>query len=336
MFFSLHIVGLSSLLGSINFIVTLLKSTNLSIINSFLFLPLYCWSIFFTSVLLIISLPVLAGVITMIIFDRHFNCSFFDPLRGGDLLLFQHLFWFFGHPEVYILILPAFGLISEMISKFSQCIIFGRDSMLIALLIIAVLGCIVWGHHMFMVGFDLDTRSYFTFSTSIIAIPTGIKILNWLATIWSSCFFLITPLYFIIGFLFSFTFGGFTGLILANSIIDTILHDSYFIVGHFHYVLSLGAVYTIFAAFYTYWIFFSTISFSDYLGRIHFGSFFISSNSIFFTMHSLGIIGCPRRIYDYSMIFFKFQWFNSLGLIGIYLSIAILLFAIAPILSQRL
>lgn len=328
MFFSLHIVGLSSLLGSINFIVTLLKSSNLSIINSFLFLPLYSWSIFFTSVLLIVSLPVLAGVITMIIFDRHFNCSFFDPLRGGDLLLFQHLFWFFGHPEVYILILPAFGLITEMLSKFSQCIIFGRDSMLIALLIIAVLGCIVWGHHMFMVGFDLDTRSYFTFSTSIIAIPTGIKILNWLSTIYSSCIYLITPLYFIIGFLFSFTFGGFTGLILANSIIDTILHDSYFIVGHFHYVLSLGAVYTIFAAFYTYWIFFSSISFLDYLGRIHFTFFFMSSNIIFFTMHSLGIIGFPRRIYDYSMIFFKFQWFNSIGLIGISLSIIILLLLI--------
>ena len=181
---------------------------------------------------------------------------------------------------------------------------------------------------MFMVGFDLDTRAYFTFSTAIIAIPTGIKILNWLATIWSSCFFLITPLYFIIGFLFSFTFGGFTGLILANSIIDIILHDSYFIIGHFHYVLSLGAVYTIFGAFYSYVIFFSTISFSDYLGRIHFSSFFISSNLIFFTMHSLGIIGFPRRIYDYSMLYFKFQWFNSLGLIGIYLSIILFLFVI--------
>ena len=328
MFFSLHIVGLSSLLGSINSIVTLLKSTNLSIINSFLFLPPYCWSIFFTSVLLIISPPVLAGVITMIISDRHSNRPSLDPLRGGDLLLPQHLPWFLRHPEVYIPILPAFGLISEMISKFSQCIISGRDSMLIALLITAVLGCIVRGHHTFMVGFDLDTRSYLTFSTSIIAIPTGIKILNWLATIRSSRFSLITPLYFIIGFLFSSTFGGFTGLISANSIIDTILHDSYFIIGHLHHVLSLGAIYTISAAFYTYWIFFSTISFSDYLGRIHSGSSFISSNSISFTMHSLGIIGFPRRIYDYSMIFFKFQWFNSLGLIGIYLSIAILLFAI--------
>ena len=200
----------------------------------------------------------------MIIFDRHFNCPFLDPLRGGDLLSLQHSSWFLRHPEAYILILPAFGLISEMMSKFSQCIISGRDSMLIALLIIAVLGCIVWGHHTFMVGFDLDTRSYFTFTTSIIAIPTGIKIPNRLATIWSSSFFSITPPYFIIGFLFSSTFGGFTGPILPNSIIDTILHDPYFIVGHFHHVLPLGAVYTIFAALYTYWIFFSSISFSDY------------------------------------------------------------------------
>ena len=195
MFFSLHLVGISSLLGSINFIVSLLKGSNLS-----LFLPLFPWSIFFTSLLLILSLPVLAGCITMIIFDRHFNSAFFDIIRGGDMLLFQHLFWFFGHPEVYILILPAFGLISEILSIFSQCIIFGRDSMLIALLIIGMLGCIVWGHHMFIVGFDIDTRTYFTSATSIIAIPTAIKILNWWATIWSSCIFLITPLFFIIGF----------------------------------------------------------------------------------------------------------------------------------------
>ena len=329
MFFSLHIVGLSSLLGSINSTVTLLKSSNLSILTSFLFLPLYCWSIFFTSLLLIISLPVLAGVITMIISDRHSNRPSPDPLRGGDLLLPQHLPWFFGHPEVHILILPAFGLISEMISKFSHCIISGRDPMLIALLITAVSGCIVRGHHMFMVGSDLDTRSYFSFPTSIIAIPTGIKILNWLATIRSSPFSLITPLYFIIGFPFSSTFGGFTGPISSNSIIDTILHDSYFIIGHPHHAPSSGAIYTISAAFYTYWIFFSLISFSDYLGRIHSSSSFISSNAIFFTMHSLGIIGFPRRIYDYSMIYFKFQWCHSLGLIGIIISIILFSILIA-------
>ena len=333
MFFSLHIVGLSSLLGSINSIATLLKSSNLSIVNSFLFLPLYCWSIFFTPVLLVISLPVLAGVITTIISDRHSNCPSFDPLRGGDLLLSQHLPWFLRHPEVHILILPAFGLISEMLSKFSQCIISGRDSMLAALLITAALGCIVWGHHMFMVGFDLDTRSYLTFATSIIAIPTGIKILNWLSTIYSGVIYLFTSLYFIIGFLFSSTFGGFTGPIPANSIIDTILHDPYFIIGHPHYAPPLGAIYTISAAFYTYWMLFTSIAFLDYLGRIHSGSSFISSNLISFTMHSLGIIGFPRRIYDYSLQFFKFQWFNSIGLAGIGLSLCVLLLAVMVILA---
>jgi len=328
MLFSLHLAGLSSLLGSLNFIVSLLKACNLSILYSSLFLPLFPWSILFTSLLLIISLPVLAGCITMIIFDRHFNSSFFDPIRGGDLLLFQHLFWFFGHPEVYILILPAFGLISEILSKFTQCIIFGRDSMFIALLIIGIVGCIVWGHHMFIVGFDIDTRAYFTSATSIIAVPTGIKILNWFATLWSGSFFLITPLFFIIGFLFSFSFGGFTGLILANCIIDTLLHDSYFVVGHFHYVLSLGAVYTFFAAFYNYWIFFcSYFSFNDFLGRFHFSLFFIASNLIFFSMHSLGIFGFARRIFDYPVIFFRYHWSNSFGMYGVALSMFFFLHA---------
>ena len=174
---------------------------------------------------------------------------------------------------------------------------------------------------MFIVGFDIDTRAYFTSATSIIAVPTGIKILNWFATLWSACFFLITPLFFIIGFLFSFTFGGFTGLILANCIIDTLLHDSYFVVGHFHYVLSLGAVYTFFAAFYNYWIFFcSYFSFNDFLGRIHFSLFFIASNLIFFSMHSLGIFGFARRIFDYPVIFFRYHWSNSFGMYGVALS----------------
>lgn len=198
-----------------------------------LFLPLFPFTIFFTSILLLVSVPVLAGCITMIIFDRNFNTSFFDPLRGGDLILFQHLFWFFGHPEVYILILPAFGMISSILSKYCQCIIFGRDSMLIAILTITVLGCIVWGHHLFMVGFDIVTLGYFTTSTSIIAIPTGIKIFNWLSTIWTGCFYLSTSMLFIIGFIYSFSVGGLTGLILANCIIDTLLHDTYFVVGHF-------------------------------------------------------------------------------------------------------
>lgn len=178
MFFSLHVLGLSSLLGSVNFMVTIFKASNLSIQYNLLFLSLFSWSLFFTSFLLVLSLPVLAGCITMVIFDRHFNTSFLDPVRGGDIIFLQHLFWFFGHPEVYILVLPAFGLISELLSKYTLSIIFGRDSMLIALLMIGFLGCIVWGHHMFMVGFDVDTKAYFTISTSIIAVPTAIKILN--------------------------------------------------------------------------------------------------------------------------------------------------------------
>jgi len=325
LFFSLHIAGISSLLGAINFICSILSVYSLSLFYFLSFIELFSWSIFFTSLLLIISLPVLAACITMIISDRHFNSSFFDPLRGGDLLLFQHLFWFFGHPEVYILILPAFGLISSILSKFTQFIIFGRDSMLIALFLIGLLGCIVWGHHMFIVGFDIDTRSYFTSATSIIAIPTGIKLLNWLLTMWSNVIFLITPLFFIIGFLLSFSFGGFTGLILANNIVDIILHDSYFVVAHFHYVLSLGAVYSIFSSFYNYYLFFSPFIFNDFIGRLSFISFFISSNLLFFPMHSLGILGFPRRVFDLNIFFFRFNFINSFSLIGIIFSLILFL-----------
>ena len=333
MFFSLHIAGLSSLLGSINFIITLLKACNLSIRYSSLFLPLFPWSIFFTSILLVLSIPVLAGCITMIIFDRHFNTSSFDPVRGGSILLFQHSFWFFRHPEAYIPILPAFGLISDILSKFSQCIIFGRDSMLIALLVIGFLGCIVWGHHMFMVGFDINTRAYYTSVTAIIAIPTGMKIMNWLSSIWSGCSYLTTMLYWIIGFLYSSSFGGFSGLVLANVVLDVLLHDSYFVVSHFHYVPALGAVYTIYAAFYNYWMIFSSyFYFHDFIGRIHFMGFFISSNLIFFSMHSLGIFGFPRRIFDYPILFFKFSWLNTFGLVGVVL--AIIFFVVGLILSR--
>lgn len=328
MFFSLHLAGLSSILGSINFIVTLLKSSNLSIFYTSLNLPLYPWSIFFTSILLIISVPVLAGAITMIILDRHFNTSFFDPLRGGDVILFQHLFWFFGHPEVYILIIPAFGLVSEILSKFSHSVLFGRDSMIIALLIIGLLGTIVWGHHMFMVGLDVDSRAYFTSATSIIAIPTGIKMLNWIATLWSGRYVLVTPIFFILGFLWNFTFGGITGIILANSIIDSLLHDSYFVVAHFHYVLSLGAVYTVFASFYNYFTFLFDSYYIEAISRLQFLLFFFSSNIVFFPLHALGVFGLPRRIFDYNILFWRFQYMSSFGFFGIILSILCLLLSI--------
>ena len=320
MFFSLHFAGISSLIGSINFICSIVSSSNLSILYCLFTISLFPWSIFYTSTLLIISLPVLAACITMIIYDRHFNSVFFNPFVGGDCLLFQHLFWFFGHPEVYILILPVFGLASEIITCYSQCFIFSRDSMLTALLIIGMLGCIVWGHHMFIVGFDIDTRSYFTTATSIIAIPTGIKILNWLCTIWSGCFLLISPLFFIIGFLLSFSFGGFTGLILSNCIIDILLHDSYFVIGHFHYVLSLGVVYSFFSSLFNYILFFSyDFLFYDFISRFQLVILFISSFCMFFSLHSLGILGFPRRIFDYPVIFYRINYLNSFSFIGILL-----------------
>jgi heme/copper-type cytochrome/quinol oxidase subunit 1 len=335
MFLSLHLAGLASILGSINFIASILSRFNYSYsFSSFMFfdfiffsLPLFLFSLFLTSILLIISIPVLAGSITMIIFDRHFNSSFFDPIFGGDPLLFQHLFWFFGHPEAYILILPSFGLISDCLSRCCNIIIFGRDSMIYAMLSIGLLGCIVWGHHMYNVGFDIDSRAYFTTATSIIAIPTGIKIFNWIATLWASNLQFIVSLFFIIGFLFSFTFGGFTGIILANVIVDILLHDTYFVVGHFHYVLSLGAVYTTFAAFYQYFQFISSLQFYEFYGRLHFISFFLSSNLLFFPMHTLGILGHSRRIFDYSILFSKFHWFQALAIAGFML--AMVLFSLA-------
>jgi cytochrome c oxidase subunit 1 len=238
----------------------------------------------------------------------------------------QHLLWFLGHPEVHILILPAFGLISEIISKSTQCIIYGRDSMIIALLLIAFLGCIVRGHHMFMVGSDIVTLAYYTTATSITAIPTGIKIYNWLATLWTGCLYWITSQFFIIGFLFSFSFGGFTGLIPANCIIDTLLHDSYFIVGHFHFVLSLGAVYTIFSAFYTYFNYFSSYPYiNELIGRWNLFFFSFSSNLISFSMHSLGLMGFPRRIFDYPVVFFRFNRVQSFAWSGISISLFLFL-----------
>jgi len=317
MSFSLHVAGLSSLLGSLNFIVTLLKACNLSILYSSLFLPLFPWSIFFTSFLLILSLPVLAGSITMIIFDRHFNTSFFDPVRGGSLPPPQHLFRLFSHPEVYILILPAFGLISDILSKFSQCIIFGRDSMLIALLIIGLLGCIVWGHHMFMVGFDIDTRAYYTSVTTIIAIPTAIKTMNRLAPIRSGRSYSTTTPSWIIGFPHSSSLGGFSGLVLANAAPDAVPHDPYSVVGHLHHVPSLGAVYTIYAAMYSYSVLILNRSAIDLSGRIHLMGFSISPNPIFFPMHSIGIFGFPRRIPDHPVLFPRSHRLNASGLVGV-------------------